>query len=43
MQAMAVAEARESFWAYRQFMFPDMKRGWWQREISHELQRFYEA
>ena len=42
VHAIAVAEARESFWAYRQFMFPDMKRGWWQREISHELQTFYE-
>ncbi len=41
LHAMAVLEARESFWAFRQFMFPDMKRGWWQREISHELQRFY--
>jgi predicted phage terminase large subunit-like protein len=39
---LAVAEARESFWAYRQFMFPAMKRGWWQREISRELQRYYD-
>lgn len=42
LQGLAVAEARESFLAYRRYMNPDMKLGWWQREVSHELQRFYE-
>ena len=39
---LAVAEARKSFWAYRQFLFPNMKLGWWQRDVSEELQRFYD-
>ena len=42
MNALAVAEARESFWVYRRFMFPKMKLGWWQKEMSLELQRFYD-
>jgi predicted phage terminase large subunit-like protein len=42
LNALAVAEARKSFWAYRRFMFPKMKLGWWQREVTAELQRFYD-
>jgi len=42
LTGLAVAEARESFWAYRRFMHPRMKLGWWQRELSLELQRFYD-
>ncbi len=42
LTALAAAEARESFWAFRQFLYPKMKRGWWQREITAELQRFYD-
>ena len=42
LDALAVAEARESFWAYRRYMNPKMKCGWWQREVSRELQRFYD-
>lgn len=34
--------ARRSFWAFRQLMHPNMKRGWFQREMAHELQLFYE-
>jgi len=37
-----VLEARESFWAYRQYIHPKMKLGWWQREMAQELQQFYE-
>ncbi len=33
--------AREDFWAYRCYMNPKMKRGWWQEEISRELMQFY--
>lgn len=35
------AKAREDFWAFRQYMHPKMKIGWWQREISQELTNFY--
>ena len=42
MKAIAAAESRESFWAYRRFINPaDMKLGWWQREMSNALERFY--
>lgn len=36
------AQARESFWAYRQYLNPKMMLGWWQKEIAYELQQFYE-
>lgn len=39
---LAIHEARESFWAYRQYINPNMKIGWWQRLICAELQNFYE-
>ncbi len=42
LEGLAVLEARESFWAYRRYMNPRMKLGWWQREVSLDLQRFYE-
>jgi len=35
-------KARDSFWRYRQAITKDMVIGWWQEEISHELQKFYE-
>lgn len=41
LEELARIEAREHFWAYRQHMRPKMLKGWWQREIAHELQRFY--
>jgi hypothetical protein len=34
-------EAYDSFWAYRQFINPDMIIGWWQREVASELHRFW--
>ena len=34
--------ARTSFYAYRQLMNPDMKDGWWQREVAAKLQLFIE-
>jgi len=42
LNGLAVAEARESFWAYRRYMNPKMKVGWWQRQMSIELERFYD-
>jgi predicted phage terminase large subunit-like protein len=41
LEECACAEARESFWCYRQFINPDMQIGWWQCEVAVELQRFY--
>jgi predicted phage terminase large subunit-like protein len=38
---MAQLEARQSFWAFRRYMNPKMHVGWWQREISLELHRFW--
>ena len=40
LERLSIFEARESFWAYRRYMNPRMKLGWWQREIANELERF---
>jgi predicted phage terminase large subunit-like protein len=37
-----IREARTDFYAYRQLMNPNMKAGWWQREVAAELQQFIE-
>lgn len=43
IEQLAAHEARESFWAFRQYMRgPSMKKGWWTREVAHELQHFYD-
>ena len=43
LEALAIEEARETFWAYRQYINGDkLKMGWWQREIAETLQQFYE-
>lgn len=42
LERKAIQEARDRFWAYRQYMRPGMKLGWWQRLIARELQRFHE-
>jgi hypothetical protein len=34
-------ESKAEFWAFRRYIRPTMKLGWWQREIANELQRFY--
>lgn len=34
-------DARESFWAFRQLINPKLKKGWWAREVAHQLQNFY--
>ena len=41
MEELAAAEAAESFWAFRRYMNPKMKLGWWQREVAEVLQTFY--
>lgn len=42
LERLAIYEAQESFWAYRQYMNPNMKKGWWQKIIAGHLQQFYE-
>jgi len=39
---LAAMEARESFWAFRQYMRPTMMKGWWVRDVAHQLQAFYD-
>jgi predicted phage terminase large subunit-like protein len=34
-------EARESLWAFRRYMNPDMRIGWFPQSLSDEVQRFY--
>ncbi len=41
IEQRAIEQARASFWAFRQFMNPNMKRGWFQRDIARKLQRFW--
>jgi predicted phage terminase large subunit-like protein len=40
LEALYQAQARRSFWAFRQYMHPGLVRGWWQRELAGELMRF---
>lgn len=35
-------QARESFWAFRQFNDPKMILGWWPQEVSRKLQLFWD-
>lgn len=42
LEGRAADQARESFWAFRQYMNPGMKKGWWQRRLARRLQRFAE-
>jgi hypothetical protein len=42
VEELAQAEARENFWGFRCLMHPDMKRGWWIKEVSAYLQQFYQ-
>lgn len=40
LEQLAVIEARQSFWAYRQYINPGLKLGWWQYEVSQVLTEF---
>lgn len=42
LEQRAIEQARNSFWAYRQYMDPKLKKGWWQRELAKKLQNFGE-
>lgn len=41
MEQIGLAECRENFWAFRQFMNPKMKKGWWQCTVAVQLQQFW--
>jgi predicted phage terminase large subunit-like protein len=34
-------ESKICFWAFRRYIHPRMKVGWWQYEVANEVQRFY--
>lgn len=42
LEMLAIEEARNNFWAYRQYINPKLRKGWWQREIAYHLQDFKE-
>lgn len=43
LEQIAIAEARENFYAYRQYINgKKMKLGWWQEEVAGVLQNFYQ-
>ena len=35
-------EAKENFWVYRQFINPNLKLSWFQKEIAYALMQFYQ-
>ena len=39
---LRVLEARESFWAFRCYINPKLKLGWWHYDASHALQKWWE-
>lgn len=41
-EAYYAAEARENFWAFRRYMDPGLRLGWFPRDVSDEFQAFYE-
>lgn len=43
LSARGREQARRSFWAYRQLLYPNMIKGWFQREVARELMEFWEA
>jgi predicted phage terminase large subunit-like protein len=36
-------ESKTSFWAFRRYIRPTMKLGWWQRKVADEFQCFYRS
>lgn len=42
IEAAMIVAARQDFWAYRRYLNPTMKVGWWQQEVSYKLQLFFE-
>lgn len=42
VEELQVRYARVNFYAYRRYMHPDNKSGWFQRDVADNLQQFYE-
>jgi predicted phage terminase large subunit-like protein len=42
LEAIAAGEARSDFWAFRQFVDPQIILGWWQQDLARHLQQFAE-
>ena len=40
-RALFLRDCRDNFYQFRLAINPKMKRGWWQKQISDELQQFY--
>lgn len=41
LEELAIREARESFWAFRQYINPKLKIGWFHRVLAKALQNFH--
>jgi predicted phage terminase large subunit-like protein len=41
IEELYAAEARESLWAFRQYIDPKMRIGWWPKQVSMHFQRFF--
>lgn len=41
MDEFYAIEARDSFWAYRQYLDPNLTKGWFPYDLSYHLQEFY--
>jgi hypothetical protein len=39
---LQAARARENFWEFRKFIWPDLIFSWWQYDVAKHLQQFYE-
>jgi predicted phage terminase large subunit-like protein len=42
IEELQIRHARVSFHAYRRYMHPDNKSGWFQRDVADNLQQFYD-
>jgi len=42
IEELAAKEAKENFWVYRQFINPNLKLSWFQKEIAYALMQFYQ-
>lgn len=42
IEELAAKEAKENFWAYRQYINPSLKISWFQKEIAYALMQFYQ-
>lgn len=43
IEQLAICEARSNPWAFRQYVYEDFLRGWWQHDLSLHLMSFWRA